>query len=108
MSSHQFAQALESHLNEAVIRAEDRLDEHVDWRAVKVASWGVATASVLGAVAAGFTAVAAGAGAVILVRKALRVEDKQRGPSFEPVSGPTGSGRASVVESQRGINQADV
>ncbi|MGV1036919.1 MAG: hypothetical protein ACOYD0_07800 [Candidatus Nanopelagicales bacterium] len=108
MSSHQFAQALESHLNDAVIRAEDRLDEHVDWRAVKVASWGLATASVLGAVAAGFAAVAAGAGAVILVRKALHADEQHRAPRFEQVSTPAGSRRASVVESQSSIDQADV
>lgn len=104
MSSHDFSRNLESHLNEAIVRAEDRVDEHIDWRAVRVAGWGVAAASVFGAVAAGFAAIGAAAGAVILVRKALQHEDRNRGPRIEQVSAPATPSGASIVKSQSSVD----
>jgi hypothetical protein len=55
-----------------------RFDEEVGFKPVKVAAWGIATASVLGAVAAGLAATAAGAGAYVAVRAAQRSRSQQR------------------------------
>lgn len=58
-----------------------RFDEEVGFKPVKVAAWGVASASVLGAVATGFAATAAGAGAYVAVRAAQRARAEHRARS---------------------------
>jgi len=72
---HPVAHAVDERLAESL----HRIESHIDYRPVKVASWGVATASVLGAVAAGFGAVAAIAGAYVAVRTAIRVSHEGKG-----------------------------
>lgn len=54
------------------------MDDKIDYRAVKVTMWGVATASMFGAAAAALGAVAAGAGAYVAVRTAVRVTRESR------------------------------
>lgn len=82
---HPIAEAVDSRLAQSLTTIESK----VDYRPVKVVAWGVATASVLGAVAAGFGAVAAVAGAYIAVRQAVRVSRAQPETTGPPaVSGP--------------------
>ncbi len=57
-----------------------RIESQIDYRPIKVASWGLAAASVLGAVAAGFGAIAAVAGAYAAVKTAIRVSHEGREP----------------------------
>lgn len=66
--NHPIANAIDVRLAESL----HRIESNIDYRPVRVASWGLATASVLGAVAAGFGAVAAVAGAYVAVKAAIR------------------------------------
>lgn len=66
---HPIAEAVDTRVAQSLMRVESK----IDYRPVKIAAWGVAAASVLGAVAAGFGAVAAVAGAYVAVRSAIRV-----------------------------------
>jgi hypothetical protein len=81
-----------------------RFDEEVGFKPVKVAAWGLATASVLGAAAAGLAATAAGAGAYVALRAAQRARREHLaarhtavaswGPALgEPEPGPGASVR---------------
>lgn len=78
---HPIAEAVDTRVAQSLMRVESK----IDYRPVKIAAWGVAAASVLGAVAAGFGAVAAVAGAYVAVRSAIRVsrapEEERDGPS---------------------------
>ncbi|MEI2727829.1 MAG: hypothetical protein V9E85_01815 [Candidatus Nanopelagicales bacterium] len=76
---HPIADAVDVRLAESL----HRIESQIDYRPVKVASWGVAAASVLGAVAAGFGAVAAIAGAYAAVKTAIRVSHEGREPRPE-------------------------
>ena len=87
---HPIADAVDVRLAESL----HRIESQIDYRPVKVASWGVAAASVLGAVAAGFGAVAAIAGAYAAVKTAIRVSHEGREPKQEVTAG-------------RGTNQDD-
>lgn len=71
---HPIAHAVDERLAESL----HRIESHIDYRPVKVASWGVAVASVMGAVAASFGAVAAIAGAYIAVKSAIQVSHEGR------------------------------
>ena len=71
---HPIAEAVDLRLAESL----NRIESNIDYRPVRVATWGVATASVLGAVAAGFGAVAAVAAAYVAVRSAIRVSHEGR------------------------------
>jgi hypothetical protein len=92
---HPIADAVDERLAESLLRIES----NIDYRPVRVASWGVAAASVLGAVAAGFAAVAAVAGAYAAVKTAIRVshegrEQAEKNPELaarqqEPTTGST-------------------
>jgi hypothetical protein len=66
--NHPIADAIDVRLAESI----HRIESNIDYRPVKIASWGLATTSVLGAVAAGFGAVAAVAGAYVAVKAAIR------------------------------------
>lgn len=79
---HPIADAVDVRLAESL----HRIESQIDYRPVKVASWGVAAASVLGAVAAGFGAVAAIAGAYAAVKTAIRVSHEGR--ELDRSSGP--------------------
>lgn len=82
---HPIADAVDVRLAESL----HRIESQIDYRPVKVASWGVAAASVLGAVAAGFGAVAAIAGAYAAVKTAIRVSHEGREPKQEiELAGP--------------------
>lgn len=74
---HPIANAVDVRLAESL----HRIESNIDYRPVKVASWGVAAASVLGAVAAGFGAIAAVAGAYAAVKTAIRVSHEGREPA---------------------------
>jgi hypothetical protein len=79
---HPIADAVDVRLAESL----HRIESQIDYRPVKVASWGVAAASVLGAVAAGLGAVAAIAGAYAAVKTAIRVSHEGREPRPEITS----------------------
>jgi hypothetical protein len=64
-----------------------RFDEEVGFKPVKVAAWGLASASVLGAVAAGLAATAAGAGAYVALRAAQRARAEHRRTARSRVPG---------------------
>lgn len=66
--NHPIADAIDVRLAESL----HRIESNIDYRPVKIATWGFATASVVGAVAAGFGAVAAVAGAYVAVKAAIR------------------------------------
>lgn len=63
------AQSLDSRVAETL----SRMESHIDYRAVKTASWGFAGAAVFTCVAAGMGAIAATAGAYAAVRIARNV-----------------------------------
>ena len=71
---HPIASAADTRLAESL----HRIESQIDYRPMKVAAWGIAGASVLGAVAAGFGAIAAIAGAYAAVKTAIRVSHEGR------------------------------
>jgi hypothetical protein len=66
--NHPIADAIDVRLAESL----HRIESNIDYRPVKIATWGLATASVVGAVATAFGAVAAVAGAYVAVKAAIR------------------------------------
>jgi len=66
--NHPIADAIDVRLAESL----HRIESNIDYRPVRIASWGLATGAVLGAVAAGFGTVAAVAGAYVAVKAAIR------------------------------------
>ena len=91
--NHPIAEAIDVRLAESL----HRIESNIDYRPVKVASWGLATASVLGAVAAGFGAVAAGAGAYVAVKAAIRTSHEGKTDRYAVEFDDDGS-RATGVE----------
>jgi hypothetical protein len=79
-------QTLAETVDNRVATSLERLESKIDYRPIKVASWGIAGASILGFVAAGFGAAAAAAGAYIAVRGAIRITREGRDrPNHEDV-----------------------
>lgn len=66
-------------------------EAEVGYQPIKVALWGVAAASVLGAAAAGLGAVAAGAGAYVALRAAQRARHEHAAADLAPVPAPSRS-----------------
>jgi hypothetical protein len=56
----------------------ERIESHIDYRPIIIASWGLAGMTVLGTAAAGLATVAAGASAYVGVRMAIKVTREAR------------------------------
>ena len=87
---HRILRAMDSRVADSL----ERIEAHIDYRPIIIASWGLAGMTVLGTAAAGLATVAAGASAYVGVRMAIKVtrdarEDRaKRLGAREPVHYP--------------------
>lgn len=77
---HPLVERVDSRLAQSLLQIESQIDK----RPLKIATWGLASAAVFGAVTAGCVAVAAAAGAVVAVQAARRISaDHRKGLSAD-------------------------